>query len=411
MEEYKESGIDWIGIIPKHWNLTKNKYSITICNGKEINSESGNIPVYGTGGVFKNTNDYLYNGESVLLGRKGTIDKPLYVNDKFWTVDTMFYTKINKTLIPKFFYYLALCFDYKYYQTGTTLPSMTQTDLGNIYIPKIAIKEQNDIIKYLDKIVPDINFILENLNKQISILTQYKSTLVTEVLTKGLNPNVELKDSGISGIGKIPKHWSLKKIKYLLKDLKVGPFGSALSGEDFKDEGYWVYNQRVVLDKNFKNNDVYIDENKYNDLKSFKVFPNDILITTRGTIGKVAIVPSNAPDGILHPCIIRFVLDNTIIKNKLIELIFNESNLIYEQIYKQSNATTIEVIYSYTLKELILPIIPIEEQKQLIDYLSSKCMTINSLINDKQSQIDKLQTYKKSIIYEYVTGKKRVKGE
>lgn len=411
MEEYKESGIDWIGIIPKHWNLTKNKYSITICNGKEINSESGNIPVYGTGGVFKNTNDYLYNGESVLLGRKGTIDKPLYVNDKFWTVDTMFYTKINKTLIPKFFYYLALCFDYKYYQTGTTLPSMTQTDLGNIYIPKIAIKEQNDIIKYLDKIVPDINFILENLNKQISILTQYKSTLVTEVLTKGLNPNVELKDSGISGIGKIPKHWSLKKIKYLLKDLKVGPFGSALSGEDFKDEGYWVYNQRVVLDKNFKNNDVYIDENKYNDLKSFKVFPNDILITTRGTIGKVAIVPSNAPDGILHPCIIRFVLDNTIIKNKLIELIFNESNLIYEQIYKQSNATTIEVIYSYTLKELILPIIPIEEQEQLIDYLSSKCMTINSLINDKQSQIDKLQTYKKSIIYEYVTGKKRVKGE
>ncbi len=225
MEEYKESGIDWIGIIPKHWNLTKNKYSITICNGKEINSESGNIPVYGTGGVFKNTNDYLYNGESVLLGRKGTIDKPLYVNDKFWTVDTMFYTKINKTLIPKFFYYLALCFDYKYYQTGTTLPSMTQTDLGNIYIPKIAIKEQNDIIKYLDKIVPDINFILENLNKQISILTQYKSTLVTEVLTKGLNPNVELKDSGISGIGKIPKHWSFKKIKYLLKDLKVGPFG------------------------------------------------------------------------------------------------------------------------------------------------------------------------------------------
>ena len=411
MEEYKESGIEWIGMIPKQWNLTKNKYNITICNGKEINSESGNIPVYGTGGIFKNTNDYLYNRESVLLGRKGTIDKPLYVNDKFWTVDTMFYTKINKAIIPKFFYYLALCFDYKYYQTGTTLPSMTQTDLGNIYIPKITTNEQKDIITYLDTIIPDIDLIVENLNKQIIILRKYKSTLVTEAVTKGLNPNIEMKDSRIDWIGKIPKHWNLKKLKYLLKDLKVGPFGSALSGDDFKDEGYWVYNQRVVLDNNFKNNDIYVDENKYNDLKSFKVYPNDILITTRGTIGKVAIVPQNAPNGILHPCLIRFVLDNTIIKNKLVELIFNESNIIYEQIYKQSNATTIEVIYSYTLKELILPVIPIEEQEQIIDYLSNKCIKINRLITDKQAQIEKLQIYKQSLIYEYVTGKKRVKGE
>lgn len=89
--------------------------------------------------------------------------------------------------------------------------------------------------------------------------------------------------------------------------------------------------------------------------------PNDILITTRGSIGKVALVPNNAKEGILHPCIIKFVVNNELISNKLIEIIFNESNLIYNQILRESNATTIEVIYSYTLKDLLLPVRAVSE--------------------------------------------------
>ena len=224
-----------------------------------------------------------------------------------------------------------------------------------------------------------------------------------------------MKDSGIKSIGLIPENWQYKKLKYLLKEnsnnLKVGPFGSALSGDDFKDEGYWVYNQRTVLDNNFNENDVFINENKYSELKGFKVYPNDILITTRGTIGKVAIVPKSAKPGILHPCLIRFVLNNQLIRNELVELIFNESNIINEQIYRQSNATTIEVLYSYTLKELFLPVIPLNEQDEIINYLSRMRLKIDNIINDKKKQIKKMEQFKQSLIYEYVTGKKRVKGE
>lgn len=181
--EYKESGVKWIGAIPKHWEITKNKYQIKIHNGKEIIEEIGEIPVYGTGGFFKNTNDYLYNGESVLLGRKGTIDNPMYVKGKFWTVDTCYYTTSYGKLMLKLFYYFSICFDYKYYQTGSTLPSMTQYDLGSICIPDIPMNEQKQIVEYLDKKCEQINKIIEEKKKQIEKIEEYKKSVIYEYVT------------------------------------------------------------------------------------------------------------------------------------------------------------------------------------------------------------------------------------
>lgn len=216
-----------------------------------------------------------------------------------------------------------------------------------------------------------------------------------------------MKDSGIAWIGEIPEHWSIKKLKYLLKsncvNMRVGPFGSALSGDDFKDEGYWVYNQRCVLDKNFETNDTFVDEYKYKELNAFTVDTGDMLITTRGTIGKVAIVPENCPIGILHPCIIKFVLNQDLINNELVELIFNNSNMIMDQIMRKSNATTIDVIYSYTLKDLLLPVIPMNEQKEIIDFLDKKCAKIDNILADLNKQVEILNAYKKSLITETIT--------
>lgn len=181
--EYKDSRVEWIGNIPEQWKITKNKYQIKIHNGKEIIDDIGEIPVYGTGGCFKNTNDYLYNGESVLLGRKGTIDNPMYVKGKFWTVDTCYYTTSYGKLILKLFYYFSMCFDYKYYQTGSTLPSMTQYDLGSICIPDIPMNEQKEIVDYLDNKCSQIDKIIEEKQKQIEKIEEYKKSVIYEYVT------------------------------------------------------------------------------------------------------------------------------------------------------------------------------------------------------------------------------------
>lgn len=415
-EQMKPSGINYIGNIPYNWDVKRFKYCVQICNGAEyadIEIDEGGYPVIGSGGEFARASKYCYSGQSVLLGRKGTIDKPLFIDGAFWCVDTMFYTKPQKNYVSKFLYYCALCFRFDYYVTSTALPSMTQKDLGSECISVPPTIEQKAIADFLDNQCGKIDSIISDLEKQIETLQKYKKSLILETVTKGLNKNVPMKPSGIDWIGDIPAHWDIKRLKYLLEqtddNIKVGPFGSALSGGDIVNEGKWVYNQRVVLDDNFNETDSFITEEKFQEMKGFIVKGGDLLITTRGTIGKVAIVPDNPPEGILHPCIIKFRVNKDLILPELVKLIFNESDIVKDQFVLMSNATTIEVIYSYSLKEIILPVIPMQEQKVIFDFLNKQCMTVDSILKDKQEQLEKIKQHKKSLIYEYVTGKKRVK--
>ncbi|WP_254636008.1 restriction endonuclease subunit S, partial [Acinetobacter bereziniae] len=130
--EMRLSRVDELGQIPNHWIETRLKFMAKIQNGcdyKHVQAEDG-YPVIGSGGQFTYATEFLYQGESVLFGRKGTIDKPLYINDAFWTVDTMYYTEILENTFPKFLYYCALTIDFWKYSTQTALPSMTQTVLS-----------------------------------------------------------------------------------------------------------------------------------------------------------------------------------------------------------------------------------------------------------------------------------------
>lgn len=203
----------------------------------------------------------------------------------------------------------------------------------------------------------------------------------------------------------LPTGWSAIPLKYILENnsMKVGPFGSQLSGNDFKDEGYWVYNQRTVVDENFKENTVFIDETKFKSMRGFQVESGDILITTRGTIGRICQIPANYYKGIIHPCIIKFRLLEKELRFPLFKHIFNDSDIVMDQLIFMSNATTIDVIYSGTLKNIIMPIPPISEQKRIADFLDIKCAEIDALTADIQTQIDTLEQYKRSLITETVT--------
>lgn len=217
----------------------------------------------------------------------------------------------------------------------------------------------------------------------------------------------KMRDSGIPWIGEVPEGWELVPLKYLLSNevnsLKVGPFGSQLSGSDFTDDGYWVYNQRSVLDKNFDSNDTFISESKFNSMNSFKVEENDILITTRGTIGKICRIPQNYHKGVIHPCIIKFRINESLLMYSLLEKIFNESDLVKKQFEINSNATTIDVIYGSTLRNILIPVPPVSEQHRIADFLDSKYSEIDTLIENLRARMQSAKEYKKAVITEAVT--------
>ena len=181
----KDSGIDWIGEIPEHWKICKIKNIVKICNGREAESSEGDIPVYGSGGAFGFTNKHLYDKESVLLGRKGTIDKPIYIpdGDKIWCVDTMFYTIDKGIMNMKLFYYIMSVFDYKRYIYGTALPSMSQGILNEIYIPLPEYKEQLHLLHIIEAECDKMELLINKKQQKIEKLQEYKKSLIYEYVT------------------------------------------------------------------------------------------------------------------------------------------------------------------------------------------------------------------------------------
>jgi type I restriction enzyme S subunit len=182
----KPSGVDWLGDVPEHWDVRRLKFMASIENGKdykEVEVEEGGFPVYGSGGEFRRASAYLYDGESVLFGRKGTIDKPLYVNDRFWTVDTMFYSEIAPNTVPMFLYYSALTFQYQKLATQTALPSITQRDLENYLLCYPDIKAQEEIVLFLDEKCKKIDEMLEVNSRTMAALHEYRSAIITSSVT------------------------------------------------------------------------------------------------------------------------------------------------------------------------------------------------------------------------------------
>lgn len=431
-ETYKDSGIQWVGEIPSHWEIVKLRYTGTFENG--LTYSTGDIVEDDGILVLRSSNiqnehitfdDCVYvnsvpkelmvsKGDIIICSRNGSaalIGKCAIIEDDVKASFGAFMMRYRANINNKFAFYLFLSAvaNYRGLFSTSTINQLTMSIINQMQVALPSDTEQKNIAAYLDRKVSQIDATIAEKEQMLEDIKAYRSAIISEAVTKGLDKNVEMKDSGIEWIGIIPKTWKIVRIKHILDyktdSLRVGPFGSSLSGNDFKTEGYWVYNQRVVLDNNFNSNDTFVSQEKYKELSSFKVFAGDILLTTRGTIGKVAIVPNTFHEGVLHPCLIRFRVDDSIVNKDFLAYYFNDTNLILDQVKYNSNSTTIDVIYSYTLKELIVSLPPLDVQNDIVAHLNYRVQKIDEMLKEASQSVENLKSYKSTLITEAVTGK------
>ncbi|MFZ4799649.1 MAG: restriction endonuclease subunit S, partial [Bacteroidia bacterium] len=330
-----------------------------------------------------------------------------------------YHTIVSRLKINAHPRYVAYFFDSVAYRNqirsevqGVKVFSITNKILKDTILFFPELTEQVTIANHLDYQTQKIDRLIANKKAQAEKLKELRQLEINNAVTKGLNPNNEMKDSSYEWLGEIPSHWEVRKIKQLLKPeknaIKTGPFGSDLKFEDLIEEGIKVYNQRSVLDNDWESGEGYISEKKYETLKTCTIYPDDIVITTRGTIGKVSIFPSNAELGILHPCLMRIQMNSKRILKDYLKIIINDSSFFFEALKLASNATTIDVIYSESLKEVKIPVPPIQEQIEITSYLQKRIGSTDKLIKNIQVQIEKLQGLRKIKIYEAVTGKIKI---
>lgn len=398
--EMKDSGVKWIGEIPKDWSVVQLKRHSKVVSGKEVPVEldaddSRAIPVYGSGGIFKYTDRIQYNGEVVMFGRKGTIGKPLYVNDKFWAVDTMYFLLHNKNhLSPKYNFYQLSAFNWDFYTTQTALPSIVASEVLDSKFPLPPLSEQKAIADFLDKKCAEIDGLLADLETEVKTLAEYKKSIIAETVTRGLNPNAPMKQSGIPWAETIPAHWDIQKGKYTFR---------LLQRPVKEDDGVITC---------FRDGEVTLRSNRREDgfTMSAKEYgyqgiePGDIVVHGMdGFAGSIGISDSRGKGTpVLN------VLDSKYNKRYLMYYL---RNMAYGDVFL-ALSTGIRVrscdLGWKKLGEICIVLPPIEEQEKIADYIDHKLDEIQKAIVNKTQQIETLKAYKSSLIYEYVTGKKQV---
>ena len=399
--QMKESGIDWVGRIPNEWHLAQLKRFVTVNNGREILEEIDKsddaIPVYGSGGVFKYTSSYLYDGIAVLFGRKGTLGKPIMTNGKIWVVDTMYYLTYSPELDPKFNYFQLQCFDWVPHITQTALPSIVASEIVSCSFAFPPLWEQKKIASFLEAELAKIDIVQRNTRFAIDEYKRLRQSIIAEAVTKGIQRNRQMKPSGIVWIGKLPADWKVQRGKHLFVETNERSI-------DGHEELLTVSHITGVTPRSMKNVNMFMAES----LVDYKVCHIGDLATNTMWMWQGAIGVSKY-EGVISPSYNTYRQRNNSYYYGYLEYLLRIPNLVATYAAYSTGITASRLrLYPDQFFSIMFPVPPMSEQKEIADYLDKKCTEIDTLISKKTALLEELENYKKSIIFEYVTGKKEV---
>ena len=434
MPEMKDSGIEWIGEIPKEWEFAKIGDLYSLRNQKVSDKDypplsvtmKGIMPQLETAAKTNahddrklvKKGDFAINSRSDRRGSCGISDMDGSVS----LINLVLRPK--DSMNPSYYNWLfhTTNFADEFYKWGHGIVDDLWTtnwkDMKKIVIPSPPLAVQARIADFLDSKCSEIDALTADIQKEIEVLEEYKKSVITEAVTKGLNPNVEMKDSGIEWIGEIPSHWSFPKITYILDYSHPYPIGDGDHGSikytEYKDEGLpfiRVQNLGFATELNMENI-VYISEKQNETIKNSSLHPKDILFAKTGaTIGKVGIVPSEIPlaNTTSHVGKITVAKD---VNPKFIFYVL-ASYIGYKQFWDIAAQKSTRPELSIDEIKTIHVLLPqkIEEQTEIVSYLDATCRLIDDAVCEKKEQLTTLEEYKKSVIYEYVTGKKEVTAQ
>lgn len=419
MREMKDSGIEWVGAIPATWQMHPLYYYFCERKCRNTLGKENNLLSLSYGRVIRkdiNTVDGLlpenYNGYNIIEKDDIVLRLTDLQNDKRSLrtglvrehgIITSAYTtiKANRELVPEFFQYLLHSYDAMkvLYNMGSGVrQGLNFSELSKMPLISPDMLEQKKIADFLDAKCSEIDAISADIQKEIKTLEQYKRSVITEAVTKGLNPDVEMKDSGIEWVGNVPDHWGVLANKYVMKKRK--DICTKWNGENVLSltmNGVIVRDLDNPVGKMPTTFDGY--QFVYSGNLLMCLFDYDV---TPRCVGIV----KNA--GVTSPAYSRFELK----ENATLEYFYYYYLMI--DFTKELLHLAKNLRHSFTeeqLGALKVPLPPLDEQKNIATHLDSKCKEIESVIASKKQQLEVLDSYKKSLIYEYVTGKKEVPNE
>jgi len=393
--EMKHSGIEWIGEIPKEWKVNKIGNLYEVRNEKVSDKDypplsvtmNGIVPQLETAAKTSNGDDrkLVCKGDFAINSRsdrRGSCGVSQY-DGSVSLINTIL--KPRSSMNSQFYNWLfhTELFADEFYKWGHGIVDDLWTtrwqEMKNISIVFPSLSEQQKIANYLDKVCGEVDEMISLQEQMIEELKAYKQSVITEAVTKGLNPNVPMKDSGIDWIGEVPEHWEVAKLKYYIKV----DSGDAITNEHLEVTGlYPVYGGGEIMGY----------------YSSYNTDDEALIVGRVGArCGCVTLTEGKS-----------WATDNALIVKTdwLLKYVFYLLQGVNLNRLNTSNAQPL--ITATKIKNVYVPILELDEQQSIASYLDTKCSEIDALIAIKQAKIEELKEYKKSVIYEYVTGKKEI---
>lgn len=426
----KDSEVEWIGEIPEGWDISKVKYIGRYINGYAFKPDQWGqdglpiIRIQNLSGSSKSINyfdgkisdDYLIDDGDILISWSATLDAFIWNYGKGWLNQHIFKAIPNVQKIHKsyFFHLMKIAMlNMSSDKHGSAMQHVTNQIFGNFQVPLPSLSEQKLIADFLDEKCAEIDKLSEDIQKQIDILNNYKKSVITRAVTKGLDPNAEMKDGRVDWAKNIPKTWKVTKLKYLFDFGK----GLNITKADLVPEGLPVvsYGQihSKLNDKTSLSEELlrFVDNRYQVRYPQCRIKQGDFVFADTSEdyegCGNCVYKRDNSKVFAGYHSIILKAKQNS--DNRYLAYLFTTD------LWRKQIRTAVSGVKVFSITQNILSrasvILPPEKEKLIIaDYLDGVCSDIEYSISAKYSQLENLTIYKKSIIYEYVTGKKRVKG-
>ncbi|WP_215654265.1 restriction endonuclease subunit S [Pseudoflavonifractor sp. MCC625] len=401
--EMKDSGIDTIGKIPTHWSLCRLRFLCKIMTGNQDTQNAvgdGIYPFYVRSPKIERANSYTFDGESILMAGDGAGAGKVFHHafGKYAIHQRVYCFYDFNNIVPRYFYYFIsnqFSLEIDKGSAKSTVASVRLPMLHNFVLCLPTTKEQTSIATYLDTQCAKIDEIIAQAKSSIEDYRQWKASIIYEAITKGLDQNIELKDSGIEWIGEIPADWAIIRIKNLLTEINDRS-GTGLEQPLSMSQSLGVVPSSMIAVAN--------PATSYIGAKI--VQPNDLVFNKlKAHLGVFAV---SSFRGLVSPDYAVYRA-NERVDPKFLEYLFKTPNCIQEfKKYITGVGAGLSRLYTNDLFNIKVALPVVSVQRHIVEYLNDFCSQADALIYEKQSLIDDLEAYKNSLIYEVVTGKRRV---
>ena len=407
----KDSGIAWIGEIPEDWTCCKQKHLITLINGRAYSDdefeEDGKYRILRVGNLFTNSKWYTSSMEldadkycdagDLIYAWSASYGPAIWNGEKviyhyhIWKVELS--AKLSKMFA--YYYLLALTTNISIESHGSAMAHVTMQNMNNSYIAFPQMEEQIRIAAYLDTECARIDVVIEQTRASIEEYKKLKQAVITQAVTKGIRPNRQMKDSGVEWIAKIPEEWNVLRGKWLFHETDE-------RSEDGSEELLTVSHITGITPRNQKNVSMFMSES----LVGYKICRvNDIAANTmwmwQGAIGV------SKYHGVISPSYNTYRQTNNQYNPDYLDYLLRISPLVDTYNANSTGITASRLrLYPDRFLSILFPIPPMNEQVEIAAYLNEKIGEVEKLIGKKEQYLSELENYKKSMIFEYVTGKK-----